>query len=853
MSLQRTIFLLLLTAACSLGQTVGYGIGITAKNNEALTAANPSYNSATEQYLVIGTAVLPTGVNAADFHVRIQNHFVGMTPVGVSTTNFQFALPIPMGPTPPPGGWTGWAYVDHYANVDRITRPIIAELIKNATNEVFARTRVVMLDNRRHVNMNTNSPATTISSGISVEVSSRGLDNLEGLLRSASPQRSLSEFNGRLTEAFQNYENDTSLDTTLSNSLKACVPVSDLPADYRLTPAFITFAGATGAAYAAYQVADAILNGTTSPAGALSLLTPAAFATLGAAGGAAAIKASSCVREFPTFPRMELCARTLRGTSRSLSIVGLGAIDLQMGTTLDVSPPNLLALNTLRTPTGVLDGSATDLFFRYSHDPSRACLNSNTTFRPVKNLPANQIPATSTMDSFRSCSGITINATNATQAVGSTFEFRAETGNNTNPERHRVEHLTSPNRIFTLSASTSKDAYKGLCNRNGFKSGADALAEKFFNRMRNSLDTAWKRDDPQTQQANALDLVFSKWETGIFGDLNLAGTPTGADHVLTHNYNLLASKTLTERLFLRYDTSSLSTVGSNATNFVDSKAENVTCQHINDPCRNNRNRFGNLFDVSYTVSTAALNDVLRRLGVTNLLTLDWQPTYEEIGIVPPPGSLLTDIALLNGTTLAQIDPAFVALGNSTATLRFTPTIYPSTYINPEPPPTVPEGTENLTYNLPQYKMELVATAPGPFGDGKWLDAVIDFHDPELDLRLASGPSVDRIIPTLSSQRSARATVLRHSFPSCPIGPLVAPVQLPPPNPVIPHPTCGDQLAASLFNRFRTILTDRLTYMLSRFPAPVLFNANGQGQPTIVVNATDRFQWVNNITFYGNLQ
>jgi hypothetical protein len=852
MYLQRTL-LFLLFSTLAFAQAIGFGIGITAQNNEALTLSNPNYNTLTEQYTVTGTVTLPVGTNAADFQVRLQNQFTTMTPVGASTTNFQFSRPIPMGPTAPPGGWSGWAYADHYTNDDRITRPIIAELIKNTTNEVFARTRVVMLDNRRHVNMTTKSSAASIPSGLAFEVTSRGLDALQPLLRSASPQPSLSTFNGRLTEAFVNYENSTTLDTTLTNAARACVPVSDLPSEYRQTPAFLAFSAEVAAAYAAYQVADAILNNTAAPALAVTALTPAAVATLALQGGAFLIERRSCVRELPTFPRMELCARSLKGNTRSMSITGLGAIDLQMGTTIDLSPPNLLALNTVANPTGVLDGSATDFFFRYSHDPGRNCSNNSDTYRPTTDLPANQIPATSTMDTFRSCPGITISANNASQTVGSTFEFRAHTGNDTNPELHRVEHLTSPNRIFTLSTATSKDAYKGLCNRTQFRPGADTLADKFFNRLRNSLDTAWKRDDPQTQQSKAIDLVFSKWETGTFGDSNLLGTPTGADHVLTHTYNLLESKNLTDRFFLRYDTSTLSTgVGNAAGAFVDSKAEIIPCSSLNVPCNNNRNRFGNPFDVSYTVTTSALNEMLRRLATTNLITLDWQPTYDEIGITPPVGTPSTAIAVLNGTNLAQIDPAFIVLGNNAATIRFTPTINPYTYINPEPPSTVPEGTENLTYNLPQYKMELLTTAPGPLGDGKWIEAVIDFHDPELDLRLANGPSVDRLVPTMSGQRSSRALVLRHAFAACPIGPLVAPIQLPPPNPVIPHPVCGDQLAGSLFNRFRPILLDRLTYMLSRFPAPVVFNANGQGN-NFLVNPTDRYQWTNSITFYGNIQ
>lgn len=840
------------SAFVTLAQPIGFSIGITAKNNDTVNSSNPSYDASTETYLVNGSITLPPGFNSADFTVRVQNIATPVTPSPLSANTFSFVRAIPMGPTAPPGGWGGYAYSEHYQNADRITRPILAELIKNGTNEVFARTRVVLLDNRRHSTMVTNSTASTVDSGLALEATSRGLDNMQGLLRSASPQPSLSAFNSSLTAAFRNYENDTPLATVLDSAAKACIPVSQIPADFLNTQAFLAFSRDVAAAYAAYQVADAYLNNTAAPASALSLLTPTAAATLALAGGALYVKNMSCVREFPLPNTMELCARLLRGRTRSMSISGIGNIDLQMGTTLDVSPPNLLALNTVNNPTGVLDGSAEDLFFRYSFAPNRKCANDNRTYRPLADLPSTQIGNSATINSFLSCPGITVSASNATQSLGSTFEFRAETGNNINPERHRVEHAASPNRIFTLGP-TSKDVNKGLCDNPGFRSGAGTLADKFVNRLRNSLDSAWKGNDPLTQQANALDLVFSKWETGQFGDLNLTNTSTGNDHILTHNYNVLNSKTLTDRLFLRYDTSTLLPSGGNVGSaFVYSTGQTVPCSSSGDPCPNNRNRFGNPFDVSYTVSTASLNEMLRRLAATNLLTLAWQPTYDELGVAPPPGVPSNTTAILDGPTLAQINPAFATLGNISATLRFTPTINPFTYMNPEPPPTVPEGTENLTYNLVQYKMELVTSTLGPFGDGVWLEALIDFYDPELDLRLASLPFADRLVPTLSSQRGTRSVVLRHAFSNCPMGPVVAPTQPPPPNPQIPHPTCGDNLAFSLFNRFRPFLTDRLTYMLSRFPAPVVFNANGQGN-TLNVTQTDRFQWVNLVTFYGNLQ
>ncbi len=830
-----------------------FSVASTLKHAGELSNATAGYNSATEQLTVFGGAYIPPGYNAADYHVRINNQFVAMTPVGLSTTDYQWSRTIPMGPTPPPGGWSGWAYAQHYTNPDRITRPVLVELVKNTSNEVMARHRVVLLDKRFHASMETQSLREDIDQGLGFEITSRGLDNLEATLRSAMPQPNLTDFNRRFSNAFAGYfTSQTGLDTTFSNTggltPKACLPVNELPAGFLTTRAGLTFTAEVAAAYATYQAADALTSSGSIPGLLLAQLTPGGLAMLAVAGGAAFVKGNSCVNEPPLPAHYELCARAIRGDTRTASIGSVSGMDLQMGTTLDVSPANLLAAGTVANVTGVVDGLSRDMFFRYSRTPLGGCLNM---FRPRTDLPDDQVPIGSSLASALQCNGMNFTAANATQSVASTFEFEANSGD---IERHRVEHANSPTRIFTLSNSRTRDASRGLCARDGFRHNAEALLDKFFGRARSALDTTWKEDSPTTHLANALDLVFAKWETGLYGDTNLIGSSTGADHAMTHSFDPLPSKTLNDRLWLFAKTNVLSTSGGNlGSAWVYPAAQTFPCSSSGDPCPQHQNRLGNRFDASYTVTTGALNQVLRRLSLTNLFSFNWTPTYQELGIAPPPGSNSTDVAVLNGPNLSQLNANFAVLGPNTVNISIRPTILPFTYINPEPPPTVPEGRENLTYQAIQVELQMTSSAISPLGDTTWFSGYIDFFDPEFDLRPAQLPYADRLVPTLSGQREMVLVPIRNGFTTCTMGPVVAPIQPPPPQSPINHPTCAQGLAASLLNPLRTVLTDRLSYMLSRFPAPVRFDASGQAGTIRNFNYTEKHQWTNSITFYGNLQ
>jgi hypothetical protein len=57
----------------------------------------------------------------------------------------------------------------------------------------------------------------------------------------------------------------------------------------------------------------------------------------------------------------------------------------------------------------------------------------------------------------------------------------------------------------------------------------------------------------------------------------------------------------------------------------------------------------------------------------------------------------------------------------------------------------------------------------------------------------------------------------------------------------------------LLNKLRPTLEDRMLYLVSRFPAPLHFDAGGEGTPALRFNMVERWQQAQVITFYGNLQ
>jgi hypothetical protein len=625
------------------------------------------------------------------------------------------------------------------------------------------------------------------------------------------------------------------------------MPVSSAPNALQSTTAYATFLAEVTYEYAAYQAAKQMLD-TGSIASAITAAFPGLNLLVFASQAALAAKvATSCVDKLPLPSHFEVCGGTLRGDAATLTIDGIRSSNLELGTRLNSSPPNIMANNTLDRLYGEVDGKWSNFFFRYAEKPVSGCLG-----RPRTALQEAQIQPGSEIDNWRRCPRMGFTSRTPSNIVPIEFNINADSSPNLSLEKNQVDTSLAATPLFQLGTNQDKDPQEGLCSNDGFNHNADALLDRFWERTRSSVDTVWKANTPNTQQAKSLDLVFSRLETGLYGDTNLTGSSTGRDHELIQNYNVSRSRNLTDRIVMRTDTEAKSLVSPSPLSWILTPSEIYPCNTVSFVCNPNQSAFNQNFDFSFSVTTMALNQVLKELSTSPLLTFNYEPTYNDLGISPAPGALGTDKAILDGTNLARLDPAFAALGGNVASIVVTPTIVPFTYVNPQPAPGTQQGRTNLTYHLAQLRFELVVPKPAAVGVDVWLGGVSDFYDRQLILVPDAPASLNRLKPAYGSSAGVGFTLLQNRFSSCAFGPILPPIQPPLPAPQIPYPTCANALAGKLHQPFSNLLRQRLLYMLSRFPAPLFFDAGGVGG-ALSFSYIDRYQRTNLITYYGNLQ
>lgn len=264
------------------------------------------------------------------------------------------------------------------------------------------------------------------------------------------------------------------------------------------------------------------------------------------------------------------------------------------------------------------------------------------------------------------------------------------------------------------------------------------------------------------------------------------------------------------------------------------------------PCLPGRDYFGNEFDMSYSVTTGALNQVLKALSVTDWLRFKLKPTFTELGVQPKGNRSPAGRPVLDGQILAQFFPAFGEMGNDKVDIILQPTLLPFTWINPDPPASpnpVDRGRANLTYQMSQYQADFLTNKPGPDGTNLWLRVLVDFYDPNFGLDLSPEPGRNLLAAALSGQQRWRFTILKSQLSACPIGALTTGL---PPQP------CGGDLMSKVAGLVTPYLEEKLVGMLSRYPAPIVYDAQGEVAKPPALTQLDKYQWKQVITFYADV-
>lgn len=779
-------------------QPTGYGAAPNVANGFQLLTSSPGYNTAAETFLVNATFTLKPGELPANYTFLIQGRVVGVASLGANV--FVGSLPVPMGPTTPPGGWGIWAYGGILADQDRIAKPLVAELVRNSDGAVVGRGRVLIWDKRSNSQINPQQGGGRIPGSLGMEITRSGLNRLQAVHTSLLPHPSVTAFGTTITSQFQGLVRSVLMDTGVSSATKACMPLDSVPREFQSLPEFAAILAEATLGYGLYQWAVA---------NSIGLANLAKF----------------CVRDAPVAADFEVCASSLRGVSSTATLFGAAGTNLDLGAA-NVSPPQLTAQTTAGRLKGDVNGTLQVLFLRYAKRANSAC-----TLRPRLTIAESSLTPSTALTNWRTCSPLSI--TVASSPMGGAVSYALD--GDTDPEVNRVNVYTAPSPLFSLGAVRSKQTAVGTCAGTGFQVKASQLLDSYWPRLESALNAAWTAGTPRTHEANALDQIFSRWETGVWGDTGLG------DHQLFQDYSPGSSLNLSDRFYTRLNTEAKAIGGLPGGPWVYAPPETFPCATSSFVCMPGRSYWGQPFDVSYTVTTGAFNQVIKELS-TQQLNFNFQPTWAQLGAPPPPGVSPDTPAILNGGNLSYLNPAFLSLGGG-ATITVRPSVNPFTYINPEPVSTgvpITVGRHVMSYSLPGLVVEVRGANPSPLADNTlWLSLFIDVHDRNFQMTPSTTANV--LIPAYSGTENSRITVMANGFHNtCNMGTVI-------------NAGCAEGVGSSLAQILLPVVKQKLQFMLSRFPFPVKIDAGGSAPVTRTFQFGDTYKWANLITYYGTLQ
>ncbi|MBL8293922.1 MAG: hypothetical protein JNN08_18905 [Bryobacterales bacterium] len=792
------------------------------------------FNVVGQELKIIGTVAGINPLNVGNYTLFVQGMATAILVNGNLMTYSQW---VPVGPDPSwrlGNTWPGWyPYVQSFMDRTRILKPFIVELYDTVQKRVVARTRIVMFDKRYMSTLEHQSTRDKLERSAAHEISQSGLDALQPAHLGTMPQVNLASFNSILSNRFSGFRPPAmEMPTNLGAADRVCIAINNADPAFRNSATYAAVYAEALTAYAAYQAAKQFLD--AAAAGTLAF-PPSALAL---ALAQAAVN-NACVKEPPKPDEFEVCFRTLNGVSRTLRLDGINNSDLQIGSS--VTEQHLQSKSVLGRLDGTVDATLSNIFIRYNKNPGQF---PPCTPRPSVNMSSSEVAGSAALRAATLCTGLQVDAGSANMANWLDYKMEADPSDS---EKVRFQAAAPPVPIFTL-LNKQKDPDQGACANPLIRPYALSHLEQYWARFSSALDATWNLGNPNTQEARSLSFLFSRWQTGIFGDR--------PDYTLDHTFqkgDLLAQPLNRLAAFLGSDVTVRPRFSAGPTSpWVYPPPGPFPCLSPQRICAADRNVYGQPFDVSYTVTTGALNQVLRELSASDWLMFEYRPSYADLGIPPKSGANPNAPATLDGPTLSYVNPAFADLGNTRVRITLRPTIVPFTYIDPDPPqppppaPVIQDGDAPLTYQLGQYQMDFIGNAPGPNGTNLWLRAVIDFHDPEFQLDLDPDPTRNLLQAEYGLMKQMRITIVNSQFVNCGL----APRTLPPGTGIFP--TCGSQLEADVLGMIQTTLQDRLLGMLARYAAPEFYDAGGRTTTPKAVNQTRKFQWEQVITFYGNL-
>lgn len=802
---------------------------------EAISALHPLYVAADETLLIGGRV---DGIQQpADYQVRVM---AMMVPLIQGPNTVEFAVQMPMGPRPP--GWQNgaqtwtakWPYRAAYQDGKKVFKPVVAELVHTATGRVLDRTRITLYDVRQFdpTKVQVHKSADKLDNALWMQLPQAGLDRLEAVHLDTLPHPNLAALNQELAAAAA----ATQWETDDYDNAPLCEPLS-LNHPVVATTAYLNAEATALAVYEAYLACDANTGwaagvGATIGAGLAGPVGAAFGGIIGEVAAGAACQ-SLCVKHPPTPQKFDVCVRQVKAHLTTASLAGVTDVQL----TQDPATERLWSSATVTGIETVVQAQLSEIFVQRR---AQACLP------PIRfDLSADDLAQ---VDGWRTCNGLELSAGGAKMAVPatgvmqwSTFEVKAvdcAIGGATAPEC--VELLQRSGATFDLTGTLSSNTEVGTCADAFVAAAIEDVVEDMGDKIETALGDAWHAGATQTGHAQALTNLMAPLELGPVVTTGVDITATLEDAV----YGFM--KPLSFAWSPQVSPLIVPGLAAIPTHFHVEPADlPVDMLGINGN--------GTAFDISYTVTTGHLNQILRAWTGTKQLNFHKQLKTISAGgggtgggMQPAPPGAVTPIK--GGTPPGQINPQPIpVIGgqsgpvSSTIYAVFHPMFAPIAYNPADIGTPGPEGMP-LYYDGAEFQLLLVQVKKDGSLPKILLRVAVDFYDPTFWLSLPANPVA--AAPFLEASWQGDLwwyTIVESNLPNCPLESISA------------TSTCEKQLAARINALVGSHLRERMRELLTQIPAPLRWDARGTSAISRKMVELEREQGGQNLTFYGQLQ
>lgn len=698
-------------------------------------------------------------------------------------------------------------------------RRYVAEIVDTKTFEAYARHQVSVYDLRGHSDATPFEPLSTEIPGMSIQLTDRGFGNrtvgndeeinLEKTQRALLPQPSLKLFNDELTARARDLS-----ERSRGPGLKRCVKLTKAKDEnFTDTSKFSPYKKALATAkgkFRKYKIAKRACELLPNPAAIFACKT--------------ALEISSCVKKEPKDNDFNLCVDEIRGEAQALSINEIAYQGLNFEEATSGNKGLFRSHVTADGLEGSIDGYLRGLSVRWKNE---LCFEP-----PVEIVDDEYIEKTKWLDKWSSCKGMVTKDGSASTLLGDLAAYYQVKADPTDVEIPKVSLVESG--VFSFT-NASLNANRGTCKESFINADAVALLNNYFQPLREAFQSEWYDGDPNTMEATAFTKIFAPYKLGTI------------EH---QNYDIFAGlSSLTsapesglQTLYVNTVTSTHpETLANQKTHWFYAPRRGIV--FANDA----RDSIGRTFDISYTITTGMVNKILNmRTATPQGLNITYRPTWDdlaEFGVRRPSGASGEDRAVLNRSTLIQLDAAFINIGNKKLEIEISPILDPLVYMAPDLMQSIAIPNVGLptTYGIDSLQITFKEKDKGGNRGKEWITFRGGFNDKGFNFSVTNKKDALFLKPNLARDEwdfniyERPSVICRMNFGGSISGPSL----------------CEDRIERKVARLIKKALRPIFIDLLSKVPAPQHFDGDGEvKKKDFYLTDMIRRQENQNITFYG---